>query len=140
MPLPWASRPRFSGLARTFVPSSPQRFLYIWPFLSPKLREIFSNSIVISSRPLECGFLSILDLISLLFNVFWCFICMYVFVQMFGPEVTDSCELPCGCWELNLCPLEEQSVLLTTEPGLQPRDSYVESESLSFLRRNRTSV
>ena len=30
----------------------------------------------------------------------------------------DSCELPCGCWELNLGPLEEQSVLLTTEPFL----------------------
>ena len=26
---------------------------------------------------------------------------------------------PCGCWELNSGPLEEQSVLLTTEPSLQ---------------------
>ena len=25
-----------------------------------------------------------------------------------------------GCWELNSEPLEEQSVLLTTEPSLQP--------------------
>jgi hypothetical protein len=25
-----------------------------------------------------------------------------------------------GCWELNLCPLEEQPMLLTTEPSLQP--------------------
>ncbi|XP_050003558.1 adiponectin receptor protein 1 [Alexandromys fortis] len=33
---------------------------------------------------------------------------------------SDSCELPCGCWELNPGPLEEQSVLLTTEPSLQP--------------------
>jgi hypothetical protein len=32
----------------------------------------------------------------------------------------DSGELPCGCWELNLGPLEEQSVLSTTEPSLQP--------------------
>ena len=29
-------------------------------------------------------------------------------------------ELPCRCWGLNLGPLEEQSVLLTTEPFLQP--------------------
>jgi len=29
-------------------------------------------------------------------------------------------EPPCGCWELNSGPLEEQSVLLTTEPSLQP--------------------
>ena len=33
---------------------------------------------------------------------------------------TYSCEPPCGCWELNSGPLKEQSVLLTTEPSLQP--------------------
>ena len=33
---------------------------------------------------------------------------------------THGCEPPCGCWELNSGPLEEQSVLLTTEPSLQP--------------------
>jgi len=36
--------------------------------------------------------------------------------------ITDGCEPPCGCWELNSGPLEEQSVLLTTEPSLQPQD------------------
>ena len=25
-----------------------------------------------------------------------------------GTGVTDKCELPCGCWEMNLGPLEEQ--------------------------------
>jgi hypothetical protein len=34
--------------------------------------------------------------------------------------VTDSCELSCGCWESNPGPLEEELVLLTTEPSLQP--------------------
>jgi hypothetical protein len=34
--------------------------------------------------------------------------------------ITDGCEPPCGCWDLNSEPLEEQSVLLTTEPSLQP--------------------
>jgi hypothetical protein len=34
--------------------------------------------------------------------------------------ITDSCEPPRGCWELNSGPSEEQSVLLTTEPSLQP--------------------
>ena len=33
--------------------------------------------------------------------------------------VTDGCEPPCGCWELNSGPLEEQAMLLTTEPSLQ---------------------
>ena len=28
---------------------------------------------------------------------------------------------PLGCWELNPDSLEEQSVLLTTEPSLQPQ-------------------
>jgi hypothetical protein len=32
--------------------------------------------------------------------------------------VTDSCELPCRCWESNLDPLEEQTVLLAAEPSL----------------------
>ena len=30
--------------------------------------------------------------------------------------ITDGCEPPCGCWELNSEPLE---VALTTEPSLQ---------------------
>ena len=34
--------------------------------------------------------------------------------------ITDGCEPPCGCWELNSGPLEEQAMLLTTEPSLQP--------------------
>jgi hypothetical protein len=34
--------------------------------------------------------------------------------------ITDGCEPPCGCWNLNSGPSEEQSVLLTTEPSLQP--------------------
>jgi hypothetical protein len=25
--------------------------------------------------------------------------------------ITDGCELPCGCWELNSGPLEEHTVL-----------------------------
>ena len=34
--------------------------------------------------------------------------------------ITDGCEPPCGCWELNSGPLEGQSVLLTAEPSRQP--------------------
>jgi hypothetical protein len=34
--------------------------------------------------------------------------------------ITDGREPPCGCWELNSGPLEEQSVFLTAEPSLQP--------------------
>jgi hypothetical protein len=38
--------------------------------------------------------------------------------------VTDSCELPCGCWETNPGSLEEQKVLLTDEPSLQLLSFY----------------
>ena len=42
--------------------------------------------------------------------------------QMKTPDVIkDGCEPPCGYWELNSGPLEEQAVLLTTEPSLQPQ-------------------
>jgi hypothetical protein len=34
--------------------------------------------------------------------------------------ITDGCEPPCGCWELNSGPLEKWPVLLTAEPSLQP--------------------
>ena len=34
--------------------------------------------------------------------------------------ISDDCEPPCGCWELNSGPLEEQAMLLSTEPSLQP--------------------
>jgi hypothetical protein len=33
--------------------------------------------------------------------------------------ITDGCEPPSGCWDLNSGPLEEQSVLLNPEPSLQ---------------------
>jgi hypothetical protein len=34
--------------------------------------------------------------------------------------IREVWEPPCGCWDLNSGPLEEQSVLLTIEPSLQP--------------------
>lgn len=36
-----------------------------------------------------------------------------------GPFI-DGCQLPCGCWELNTSPSEEQPVLLAIGPFLQP--------------------
>ena len=46
-------------------------------------------------------------------------VCLCENIESPGTGVTDSCELPCGCGELNLGPLGEQSVFLTTEPSLQ---------------------
>ena len=38
--------------------------------------------------------------------------------------ITDGCEPPCGCRELNSGPLEEQAVLLTAEPPLQSQETF----------------
>ena len=48
------------------------------------------------------------------------------------PEDGIGCELPCGCWELNSGPSEDQSVLLTTEPSHQTPTlaSFILSPSL----------
>jgi hypothetical protein len=35
------------------------------------------------------------------------------------------CELPCGCWELILGPLEDQPVLLTPKPSPQPLPHFL---------------
>jgi hypothetical protein len=40
--------------------------------------------------------------------------------------ITSGCEPPCGCWDLNSGPSEEQSVLLPAEqPSHQPRNSLI---------------
>ena len=39
--------------------------------------------------------------------------------------IIDGCEPPCGFWELNLGPLEEQPVLLAIESSHQPLDSWL---------------
>lgn len=39
-------------------------------------------------------------------------------VEFRGTRISDSCELICGYWELNLNLLENKLLLLTAEPGL----------------------
>jgi hypothetical protein len=41
--------------------------------------------------------------------------------KMISDPITDGCKPPCGCWELNSGPLEEQPVLLSVAPSLQPK-------------------
>lgn len=41
------------------------------------------------------------------------------FIGSPGAEVTCSCEVPCGCLELNLDPLDTQLVFLAAEPSLR---------------------
>jgi hypothetical protein len=48
-----------------------------------------------------------------------------------GNGVTDSCELPCGCWEMNLSPMDEQLMLLTAGPSVSPTTLFLR-QSLSL--------
>jgi hypothetical protein len=50
--------------------------------------------------------------------------CFQTYQRRASDPITDGCEPPCGCWELNSGPLEEQSELLNGEPSLQPLSSY----------------
>jgi len=62
--------------------------------------------------------------------VFCLHVCLCEGADYSETGIPDSCELPCGCWELNLDPLEEQSVLLSTEPSLQPHATILHKNIL----------
>lgn len=56
-----------------------------------------------------------------------------------GIGVKDARERPCGCWESNTSPLQEQPMFLTSEPTLQSLSSLcfktgflIESRTLPF--------
>lgn len=46
--------------------------------------------------------------------------CTYMPEEGTRSRYIDGFEPPCGCWELYSGPLEEQTVLFTSEPSLQP--------------------
>jgi hypothetical protein len=47
-------------------------------------------------------------------------ICLQTHQKRVSNPISEGCEQPCGYWELNSGPLEEQVVLLTAEMSLQP--------------------
>jgi hypothetical protein len=63
---------------------------------------------------------------------------MYVCVRVSPPgtEVTGSCELPCGCWELNLGPLDKQPMLLTTELFISssPKTTFLSLKYMCYTK------
>ena len=54
-----------------------------------------------------------------IFYIFMCYITC-IFQKRASDPIIGGCEPPCGSWELNSELFEEHSVLLTTEPSLQP--------------------
>ena len=49
-------------------------------------------------------------------------VCMPLGQKRAPDHITDGCEPPCDCWELNSGPLEEQAMLLTISPA--PKKMY----------------
>jgi hypothetical protein len=60
--------------------------------------------------------------------------CLQTHQKRTSDLITGGCELPCGCWDLNSGPSEEQLVLLTAEPSYQPNfpPTITLSECVSF--------
>ena len=48
--------------------------------------------------------------------------CTPAHLKRASDHIIDGREPPCGCWELNSVLLENQPVLLTTKPSLQPQE------------------
>jgi len=82
---------------------------------------------------------------SYVYECFYLYVCMHVHpvcawclrrseegIRSPGTGDKEGCEPPCGFWELNLGPLQEQQVLLTTEPSLQPPIFVLLRETLSL--------
>jgi hypothetical protein len=75
-----------------------------------------------------------------LFFIFIYFICKYTEAVFRHPRrraldlIMDGCEPPCGCWDLNSGPSEEQSVLPTAEPLLQPKKTFFKFGKGSHMR------
>jgi len=77
--------------------------------------------LVLGRSPLYFFFFFFLKHLFIMYTSY-CFLPAYTPAgQKRAPDlIIDGCEPPCGCWELNSGPLEEQTVLLTSEPSLQP--------------------
>jgi hypothetical protein len=58
------------------------------------------------------------------------FCCLQTHQKRASDLITGGCEPPCGCWDLNSGPLEEQSVLLPAEPSLQPQGCIFKNMTL----------
>ncbi|EDM03409.1 rCG61825 [Rattus norvegicus] len=50
--------------------------------------------------------------------------CLQTHQKRASDPITDGCEPPCVAGNLNSGPLQEQSVLLTTEPSITPAPHY----------------
>ena len=86
--------------------------------------KVFGNPRFIILEPVKCF------CFERLFSCIWVHCsCLQTHQKMGLDPIIDGCEPSRGCWELNSGPLDEQSVLLTTELSLQP--AFVPISNLS---------
>jgi hypothetical protein len=60
--------------------------------------------------------------------------CLQTHQKRASDLIPGGCEPPCGCWDLNLGPLVEQSVLLPAEPSRQPMFKFQRIVNKTSLR------
>jgi hypothetical protein len=73
------------------------------------------------ASPKACSFFSLLVFLKIyLYCVYEYTVLVFRHQKRAPGLIVGGCEPPCGCQELNSGTLEEQSVLLTDEPSLQP--------------------
>jgi hypothetical protein len=66
---------------------------------------------------------------------------MYICVRVLDPlNQSYSCQLSCGCWELNPGPLEKYPVLLPAEPALQAHFCVCFLFYFIFLRNQNSRI
>lgn len=96
---------------------------------SPPLNWMYDLQVCYGQCENWCLFLSCFS-----FHVHWCLPACVCEVLDPWNGVTDSCELLCGCWELNVSPLEDQSMLLNAEPSLHSEKPTHKFPLLPLLR------
>jgi hypothetical protein len=89
-------------------------------FFSPQVEEK-DEVMAQQGKSAECTLFLFLFCLHFMCIGAFLYVYLYDVVRSSGTEVIDSCELSHGCWRLNPGPLEEQPMLLTTEPSLQSR-------------------
>jgi hypothetical protein len=112
-----------------FIVVFDTKFLYVvssdWP-ATPSVDQAGLNSEIHLPLALECWdqrhVCHTLLALSLFKNICLYTIhysCLQTLQKTASDFVTDGCEPPCGCWDLNSGPVEEQSALLNAEPSHQ---------------------
>ena len=90
--------------------------LYLGPLLTP-----VDPACSIQSCSLSPCSLRTKDLFYYYKWVHYC--CLQTHQKRVSDLIISGCEPPCGCWDLNSEPSEEQSVFLPAEPSCQPSSS-----------------